>query len=86
VCIISLESAKAYVERMKTDEDFRKKVFECKDNKTRKNFVLKEGFDFAVDDLKKLSGELSEEELERVAGGACYITESSCGQHPIIGR
>lgn len=28
---MSLESAKAFVERMKTDEDFGKKINECKD-------------------------------------------------------
>jgi len=33
---MSMESAKAYIERMKTDEDFRKKVTECKDTDTRK--------------------------------------------------
>jgi predicted ribosomally synthesized peptide with nif11-like leader len=64
-----MESAKAFMERMKNDEDFRKKVTECKDNEARKAFVLKEGFDFAVDEMKEEIGELTDEDLEGVAGG-----------------
>jgi len=43
---MSIESAKAYVERMKTDEEFRKKVLACTDAKARMALVKGEGFDF----------------------------------------
>lgn len=66
---MSMESAKAYMERMKNDEDFRKKVTECKNNEERKFFVVSEGFDFSVEDIKQASGELSEEELDKLSGG-----------------
>jgi len=66
---MSIESAKTFVEKMKNDEDFRKKVTECKDNEARKAHVLKEGFDFSVEELKKCTGELSDEQLDAVAGG-----------------
>jgi len=67
-----MESAKAFVERMKTNEDFRKKVTECKDNEARKAFVLKEGFDFTLEDLKACNGELSDEEAEGIVGGGSF--------------
>jgi predicted ribosomally synthesized peptide with nif11-like leader len=54
---------------MKNDEDFRKKVTECKDAEARKSLAVKEGFNFSVNDLKECSGELSDEELSRLAGG-----------------
>ncbi|MEQ8191285.1 MAG: Nif11-like leader peptide family natural product precursor [Candidatus Eremiobacterota bacterium] len=66
---MSAESAKKFIERMKTDEDFRNKVTECKDNEARKAFVEKEGFNFSHDELKKNTSELSEHELESVSGG-----------------
>ena len=36
---MSIESAKAFIERMKTDEDFAKEVKECKDADVRMTFV-----------------------------------------------
>jgi predicted ribosomally synthesized peptide with nif11-like leader len=67
--LMSIDSAKAFFERMKTDEDFRKKVTECKDNEARKAFAKKEGFDFSVEQLKAVTGELSEDALNSVVGG-----------------
>jgi len=66
---MSLESAKAFVERMQNDEDFRQKVTECEDSELRKELVQKEGFDFSVQELKECTKELSDEELDSVAGG-----------------
>jgi predicted ribosomally synthesized peptide with nif11-like leader len=77
VVIMSLESAKAFVERMKTDEDFRKKVTECKDNETRRECVKSQGFDFTADDIELVKGELSEEDITAIAGG-----EKICGVLP----
>jgi predicted ribosomally synthesized peptide with nif11-like leader len=69
---MSIESAKAFVERMKTDEDFAKNVTECPDNEARKTFVKAAGFDFTMDEVKEVASELTEEELDGVAGGANY--------------
>ena len=67
---MSIDSAKAYVERMKTDEGFRKKVLECKDAKTRMELVKAEGFDFTEVDIKVVAAEVGEAELGHVIGGA----------------
>ncbi|MBW4054614.1 MAG: Nif11-like leader peptide family natural product precursor [Proteobacteria bacterium] len=66
---MSIESAQAFIERMKTDEEFAKRVIECTDTEARNALVNAEGFDFTPDQVKEASGELSEEELEAVAGG-----------------
>ncbi len=78
---MSLESAKAFVERMKTDEDFRKKVNECKDNEDRMSFVKQAGYNFTVEDIELVKAELTEDELGGVAGGlipgglVCYLNK-----------
>ncbi len=41
--------------RMKTDEEFRKKVLECKDAKKRMELVKAEGFDFSKSYIKPKS-------------------------------
>ena len=66
---MSLESARAFMERMKTDEDFRKKVTECKDKEDRMSFVKQTGYDFTAEDIGLVKAELIEDELGSVAGG-----------------
>jgi len=68
---MSLESAKAFVEKINTDEDFRNKVTEFKDTESRMAFVKSQGFDFTPDDIEKAKGELSEEALDAISGGGC---------------
>jgi predicted ribosomally synthesized peptide with nif11-like leader len=72
---MSLESAKAFMERMKTDADFNKKVIECKDQEARMAFAKSAGYDFTKEDMDLLKAELSDEELESVTGGynSCYL-------------
>ena len=65
---MSIESAKAYIERVKTDEEFRDRVKSAEDKEARLALVKAEGFDFSVEDLSVVTGELSEEELDGVAG------------------
>ena len=66
---MSIESAKAFIERMKVDEGFAKRINECKDSESRMVFAKAEGFDFTIEQIKKVSCELSNEEMELVAGG-----------------
>lgn len=66
---MSQESAKAFINRMKTDENFRKKVISHADVESRKAFVFGEGFDFTAEELKKQGAELSEDDLEKVSAG-----------------
>jgi len=70
---MSVESAKQFIEKMKTDEAFAQKVKECKDSEARMTFVKESGFDFTTEEVKGLQGELSDDELDAVAGGGCLL-------------
>ena len=66
---MSVESAKLFIEKLKTDEGFAKKVKECKDSEARISLVKESGFDFTIEEIKGIQGELSDDELDAVAGG-----------------
>lgn len=68
---MSVESAKAFIEKVKADEDFKKKLGQLKDGKARVDFAKASGFDFTAEDIAKVKGEqgLTDEELDGVAGG-----------------
>jgi len=72
---MSIVSAKAFVEKMKTDEEFNKQVNACKDAEERMAFVKGAGFDFTAEEIKEATEALSDDELDAVAGGksgACH--------------
>lgn len=75
---MSTESAKAFIERMKTDEDFAKKVGECKDAEARMSFVREAGYTFSPDEV----GSLSDDDLQAIIGG----TTSHCTGYTRFGR
>lgn len=66
---MSIESAKAFIERMKADEDFAKKVKECESAESRMSFVKEAGYDFTVEEFKEVQLELTDEEIDNVASG-----------------
>ncbi len=66
---MSFESAKAFVERMKNDENFRKECSGKSSPEDRMKFVKESGFDFSREDIKHVKSELSDEELESLGGG-----------------
>lgn len=68
---MSVESAKAFIEKVKTDEDFKTKLGQLKDSQARTDFAKAAGFDFTADDIAKVKEEqgLTDEELDGVAGG-----------------
>ncbi len=67
---MSIKSAKAFMERVVNDEDFRKEVGEIATSEERMAFVTAAGFDFTKDELKNVQEKmpLTEEELEISAG------------------
>lgn len=66
---MSLESAKLFIERIKSDEAFAKKISEHKDAEACVAFVNDAGYDFTAEEIEEARGALSEEELDAVAGG-----------------
>lgn len=66
---MSIEAAKSFIERMKTDEEFAKKVTACKDAEARMAVVREAGFDFTAAEIKETGPALTDDELSRVIGG-----------------
>ena len=76
---MSIESAKAFLERMKNDEDFRKSVGELGTAEERLKYVKGAGFDFTKEEISNLKDELSDNDLDNVAGGKLF---KHCWQAP----
>jgi len=55
---MSIESAKAFVERMKTDGEFRRRVAETESPEVRARILKYEGFDFTDEELDSLRKEV----------------------------
>ena len=64
-----MDSAKAFIEKMKSDEGFHNRVMAIKGVDERLQFMSSEGFDFTQDEIKQVTEELSDEQLDAVAGG-----------------
>lgn len=50
---MSVESAKAYIERMRADEVFRRTINACGDEAANWRFIKKHGFEFTVAEFKQ---------------------------------
>jgi len=67
---MSAESAREFVERIKTDEEFNNKVKECKNAEERLMFVKNAGFDFTAEEIKAVGEQqLCDGDLDEVVGG-----------------
>ena len=66
---MSIESARAYMDRLKTDAAFRERVAAAGDKEARAALVEAEGFAFSAEDINAVADELSEDELESAVGG-----------------
>ena len=80
---MSIESARDFVERVKTDKEFAKRVAGAASREDKVEIAKAEGFDFTPEEIKTVTSKLSVEELEAVAGGGhCGFThegEGHCG-------
>ena len=66
---MSIESAKAFLERLENDEDFRKNVGQIATAEERIEYVKTAGFDFTKEELDDVTEQLSDNELDKIAGG-----------------
>ncbi len=66
---MSIESAKAFLERVKNDEDFRKELEGQASVEERMKFAKAQGFDFTKDEIRQVHDSLTDEELDAAAGG-----------------
>ena len=78
---MSVVSAKAFIEKVKNDEDFAKKLGALKDGKARMEFVKAAGFSFTKEEIAKVKEEqgLTDDELDNVAGGCGHACLEGVG-------
>ena len=80
---MSEEQLKAFIEKVKGDTSLQEKLKSAADSDAVLAIVKDAGFSISADDLKNAQSELSEEELEGVAGGGftnpIWICEALCG-------
>ena len=72
---MSKEQLKAFLEKVKADTSLQEKLKAVSDANTVAAIAKDAGFSISADDLKNAQSELSEEELEGVAGG-CQINSA----------
>lgn len=71
---MSIESARVFIERMKTDEAFRNRVTESETPQVRKALIADGDFDFTKEEIGSVTAQLSDEEVTAVAKGwMCWI-------------
>jgi predicted ribosomally synthesized peptide with nif11-like leader len=70
--IMSLDQARLFIEKIKSDEAFSKRVLAIEDVASRMACIQSEGFACSEAEIKEVSGQLSDEELDQAAGGT-YI-------------
>ena len=71
---MSEEQLKAFLEEVKADTSLQEKLKAAADANAVAAIAKEAGFSISADDLAKAQSELSEEELEGVAGGKLYNT------------
>ena len=71
---MSEEQLKAFLEKVKADTSLQEKLKAASDADAVVSIAKEEGFSISIDDLTKAQSELSDEELEGVAGGTVILT------------
>ncbi len=66
---MSVDQVKAFIEKMKSDEEFAKRVMAIEDIAGRLACIQSEGFACSEAEIKEVSGELNDAELNSAAGG-----------------
>lgn len=56
---MSVEFAKQFIDKMKTDEKFAQKFMECRDPYARREFEKQQGYDFSATEAKEVLGDLN---------------------------
>ncbi len=73
---MSEEQLKAFLEKVKADTSLQEKLKAAGDANAVAAIAKEAGFSISSDDLKNAQSEVSEEELEGVAGGTCLGSQA----------
>ena len=84
---MSEEQLKAFMEAVKADAGLQEKLIAAVDTDAVVAIAKAAGFVISAEELQRdqAGTEISEEELEGVAGGACHISDSNCPAGPHSG-
>ncbi len=84
---MSIESAREFADKMKEDEEFRNSFMAAGNQETAMKMVKDKGYDFTIEEISQVrheykveagnQGELSDKDLEQVAGGG-WCWDSWC--------
>jgi predicted ribosomally synthesized peptide with nif11-like leader len=91
---MSMEQAKAFIEKMKTDGTFRDRIMSIEDTDRRMKTILLEGFECTKDDIHSLYTDCESaigeyEHVEIRGGGGCpsyEVTSVFCNPIVCIGK
>ena len=75
---MSEEQLKAFLEKVKFDTNLQEKLKATTDFDAVTEIAKEVGISISADDLTKIQLELSEEELEGIAGSGCWLLAKSC--------
>lgn len=67
---MSVENAKAFLEKAKSDAELRDRLSGAESVKERAEIAQAEGFDFTKEEIQSAAGALSDDELQSVSGGS----------------
>ncbi len=68
---MSIEKAREFINKLKSEPDLYKQAGSFKTKEERQQWAKGLGYDFTGEELEQTSSELTDEELELVAGGRC---------------
>jgi len=68
---MSLDQARAFIEKMKSDGAFRDRIMAIEAVDARLAAARDAGFEFTEAEIKEVNSEFKDDQLDCVAGGAC---------------
>ena len=71
---MSVDQARAFIEKMKSDEEFRDRIMAIEAVDARLAAASDAGFEFTEAEINEVKSELNDDELDRAAGGCPIVT------------
>jgi predicted ribosomally synthesized peptide with nif11-like leader len=66
---MSQKAAKAFFEKIKTDEEFRKKVMAAENDADRMKLIKAERFDCTLEEINEYDRQATDRNLDKICGG-----------------
>ena len=74
---MSIESAKAFMEKMKNDQQFSKAIMAETTTESRMTLAHGAGFHLTAEEMAQSTEELTDDDLEKVVGGSGFILKNA---------